>query len=37
MVAMVTHGATNRLQRPVQWSQASLDYNDIYFHDIKFV
>ena len=25
------------LQRPVQWNQALLDYNDISFRDIKFV
>ena len=37
MVAMVTHGTTTLLQRPVQWNQTLLDYNDISFHDIKFV
>ena len=37
MVAMVTHGTTTLLQWPIQWNQALLDYNDISFHEIKFV
>ena len=37
MVAMVTHETTTPLQWPVRWNQALLDYNDISFHDIKFV
>ena len=37
MVAMVTQWTTTLLQRPVQWNQALLDYNDISLHDIKFV
>ena len=37
MFATVTHGTTTLLQRPVQWNQALLGYNDVSFHDIKFV
>ena len=36
MIAMVTNGTTTLLQRPAQWKQAEIDYNDISFHDIKY-
>ena len=34
---MVIHITSTLLQRPVQLNQALFDYNDISFHDIKFI
>ena len=37
MVTMVFHGIITPLQWSSQWNQASFDYTNISFHDIKFV